>query len=898
MSQPPRVAVIAVHGVADQQPGDSARAVAGLLLQLDADGNAMMPVAQPATRRDDLYARFEASTLHIPLRPLTVSRRATRRRRRVFQLFEEHEPDESADDGDCTTPPSTVRESDTGRVGYAYFSRQLANYDPGARTPSFVTTILEGTRTTASGDAGPHIAVDVYEIHWADLSRLGRGVTAFFTGLYGAVVHLSALGRQAIDAAIEDEADGVAWRRYRSLHAWTIRLLVLFVPVINFSILLASLALLTTVYATKPASMLRVPPSLLLAACWAAGGLVMWSIMRRYERVRPGASVVGLGVYAVMLIVLTASLHSLSPSAKSRRIATMWSIQAAFALHTVTWLTLFLSALAAWLVGWWLVRVDRRTWLRARRTDDEADSVAPLRARAARTAAVTRTARVSMAVSLIAVLIPLQVGWSGILGFVATRLEPFNCLKVESLPVSNPSLQKLLAFLVPDSRAMAWWVRDPERLASPDRESADGARCREAGTQTLFGRQYLTALVLISLHTAFPVTLMLFLGTFVLLAAAAIPSVKFEGKVASIASTNGEAARAGRSLSRGLDAASIATELMWLGAFPVLFASWIWDEAARVWDLDAVSPPSLGWMHEKLLAATLPFVQPRGALVAATVVFLLGALARRGGSALDVLLDVVNYLRVFPRRGTPAARIAERYASLLRHVAAYRRDGEGYAAVVIVAHSLGSVITTDVLRALRRQANARDGDPRLASLGFGPEGERAATIPIHLFTMGTPLRQSLNRYFPHRFRWVRDEPDNGMRPLNAQPADDPSRASAPACPCVTDLGLSHWSNAYRSGDYVGRSLWLTEWYARNECGDAGGRYPEALRAFASPAGDRWEACIGLGAHTHYWDSSAPDVAQRLDELIRTAARAAPRRPRFTRDASAVPAVGSMPPPTT
>ena len=28
-----------------------------------------------------------------------------------------------------------------------------------------------------------------------------------------------------------------------------------------------------------------------------------------------------------------------------------------------------------------------------------------------------------------------------------------------------------------------------------------------------------------------------------------------------------------------------------------------------------------------------------------------------------------------------------------------------------------------------------------------------------------------------------------------------------------------------------------------------------------------EMCIGLGAHTHYWDRSAPDVAARLDALI-------------------------------
>jgi hypothetical protein len=270
----------------------------------------------------------------------------------------------------------------------------------------------------------------------------------------------------------------------------------------------------------------------------------------------------------------------------------------------------------------------------------ETGAVAAMRARAARTVAVTRTARVSMAVSLIAVLIPLQVGWSGILGFVATRFGPFENLHVESLPVANPTLQKALAFLVPDSCDLARWVRDPEELlAWPDRDSGDRARCRDGVTSPLSGRQYLTGLVLVSLHTAFPVTLLLFV---VALAIPAMPTVKLEGGVPSIASTNREAVDAGRSLSRGLHALSVATGLMWFAAFPLLFASWMWDEAARIWRVDAVSPQWLASLHESLLSLTSPLVQPRGAVVAAAVVLSLGVVARSAGAALDVLLDVVN----------------------------------------------------------------------------------------------------------------------------------------------------------------------------------------------------------------------------------------------------------------
>jgi hypothetical protein len=74
-------------------------------------------------------------------------------------------------------------------------------------------------------------------------------------------------------------------------------------------------------------------------------------------------------------------------------------------------------------------------------------------------------------------------------------------------------------------------------------------------------------------------------------------------------------------------------------------------------------------------------------------------------------------------------------------------------------------------------------------------------------------------------------------------------------------------NTYRSGDYVGRSLWLDEWYNRNGGGPHQGLTSEPIYA----ANDvlRVEACIGAGAHTHYWDDTAPDVARALDQLIRS-----------------------------
>src|SRR5207237_5379372 len=69
---------------------------------------------------------------------------------------------------------------------------------------------------------------------------------------------------------------------------------------------------------------------------------------------------------------------------------------------------------------------------------------------------------------------------------------------------------------------------------------------------------------------------------------------------------------------------------------------------------------------------------------------------------LDALLDVDNYLRQHPKRRTPRARIAERFASLLRYIGHWSDDeGHVYKAIVFVTHSQGTVITADMLNFLQ-----------------------------------------------------------------------------------------------------------------------------------------------------------------------------------------------------
>jgi len=265
-----------------------------------------------------------------------------------------------------------------------------------------------------------------------------------------------------------------------------------------------------------------------------------------------------------------------------------------------------------------------------------------------------------------------------------------------------------------------------------------------------------------------------------------------------------------------------------------------------------------------------------GTLVVGAAVGLFGFSGRLKSLALGfrpavrVMLDVDNWLREHPRDSNPTARICGRYASLLRHVANWRdplNREKGYQALVIVAHSQGTVITADLLRFLQAEkTRMKPGevyDPELARLGTGE-------VPIYLFTMGCPLRQLYGLRFPYLYAWARGvekEPVNYKPPdLNSNDTPDPST-----------LGIAQWVNAFRSGDYVGRSLWRQDestyrWDPiSNEIPDdwdpVAGK-PEKISADRN--GTRIEFCIGPGAHTHYWDHTAALIAQTLDRLINAA----------------------------
>ena len=208
---------------------------------------------------------------------------------------------------------------------------------------------------------------------------------------------------------------------------------------------------------------------------------------------------------------------------------------------------------------------------------------------------------------------------------------------------------------------------------------------------------------------------------------------------------------------------------------------------------------------------------------------------------LRVALDVDSWLREHPRNDNPTGRICARYTSLLRFISGWRdTDNRPYDALVIFAHSQGTVITSDLLRFLHRAKGGgsfRDYDNRLAGLD---------QMPIYLLTFGCPLRQLYGKRFPYLYDY------SGF-----QSGHQPSEESK-------SLGVEVWLNGYRSGDYIGRDLWKSPnpWQALPAKSRVGWQ-PWCQNSFSTYT----EFCLGSGAHTHYCDRTAPAIAKALDYLI-------------------------------
>jgi hypothetical protein len=866
-----RVAIVGVHGVGYHEAGATENAMADLLLSLPSyepppdkkeeqpAGRAQSPGGHRATPPGKLppqgknepcyYGSFRGVEVQIQLAPVKVpevARAEAESLQRALGPYDETSVMFAAGAKmKAKREGRSLSESDPGVAADGFTSLLLWNYLGAADGNAYVTKRLEGERNASApkGEAEVHI----YEVLWADLATSTNSLLRFFLALFQLILHLGTLSRTALDTSAA-ECNNTLWKIFRRLQRYAVRVLQIFLPLFKIVLLIALIAC-----APARAEALRdaiwLPPVLWMIAgpaisflarrksnrkinigpwLWAGLGLLsasvglaigwlstmvvspatassiaLWIligiplldfILSKYNSVRHGVEITGWIVYALFFAVFLANLTQ----TKSSLEAGFWMMQWLLAAVRVSWGVLILLAFVTLVLGAFAWR--------------SAGGGTPA---AARARAAVRTSRFALALPSFLFAAFTALIWASLFKLADWVSWPFFPEEMLYKPIPWGEWLRAVG-LVPDPMTM----RDPP------------INC-----------DYLRGALAWSIGYQAPVSLALFMVALFLMGWWLLPSLVTEEnpprnkKEPPRVSTNDQSVRLGTWCSRGLDSTSVLTAIFWIAAFltPAAYAV-----------LEVTNPDQS--LNAWLRSATQWMVVNWIILIAGAVV---AALVRYGSPVLGAVLDVDNYLRSGPESASPRAKIYERYVSMLRYLAAYRGpDGRGYDQVILVAHSLGALISADLLHYLHRNPDAE-----LASLNLGTNNSK-----VILMTMGNPLRQLLNRFFPYLYQWVRPRPDNPLptaetTPPSSFPVTDPDPGK---------LGVAKWISIYRSGDYIGRSLWLDEWYQRTATPT--GAYPQRP-VYKVTDGVREEMCIGAGGHIHYWDDTAPDVAQRLNDLI-------------------------------
>jgi len=829
LQAPKRIAVVAIHGVGDPPPRETAQAVANQLLHLNG-------LLEP--RR---YDPFEEQTVRITTRPVIVRERHEapsryRIRERSSYIRDFHQPGQRRDLGDLDTQ---------------FAKGQLADYEGEGPAAMYDTIRLRSTRRDP---AGPAIHVDILELFWGDLSRLGSGIWRFFAELYQLLFEIGSVGRKTMDFAALAHPRSCAWEITRFLQSWAVRTWTWSVPILN-------LLLLATVFSVLPAYILErirahypdwqgiiafaitglmlfaalvwfgwkwiptrrfwlwagLPPLVaivcagafhlfdgslshphthfgyhhLLALDWLlVTGTVLALIIRLYARRRPGSG--GFGI-VVGFLTGVAFVWSILQSENGRPEI----VQAELLVVEMIFIALFVS--------WWAM----------------------------------------MAAGLLA-------GGTGILASVLGTDPPERRRAWDALMTARMSLSLPIAIF------MILTIGLYQGLYGATVYLVEGITYdplfpwQNGNTSSVEAGKFLHGLIAISAPPL--LTLLLISAVMILSVWALFPAVLSEIRTPPAGDAGSR--QLGWWLTNGIRLLNWCERILFVTIFLVLpvdlLAFYLWD------------------VHDPfgLLGNASPAVTILGAALTVSAVGLVafrGQLQRFAAGlrpVLDVTLDVAAFLREHPRDSTPKARIYARYVSLLRHLCQ-----SDYDALVIVAHSQGTMLTADLLRFLQKER-----DPALTRMG--------GDMPVYLFTMGSPIRQLCGARFPHLFAWATGNAD--LRVLVTSDLND-LKADSGADPVA--LGVKCWVNAYRSADYIGRFLWRSERCAYNWDAPA-----------AKPPGDtrpwnpllkkpvnvsesvqngterpRVELCLGAGGHTHYFDQPDTDVAVLLDLLIKQAA---------------------------
>ncbi|MFZ1221477.1 MAG: hypothetical protein WAO00_19470 [Chthoniobacterales bacterium] len=890
-----RIALIAIHGVADQQPRDTARAAADMLLRAArvADEIPKRQVFDPRTgelsspddRTPGRYQGFEQRELRIGVTPLRTDMEGWRDKnertaaglprqevvRSAFSFrsqpqtiatqlraMETKPPHENDDPGSVATAVEPQPAPSSDDISWQYMHEQLsAGVIPESET-IYETVRLDSIRT------GSRSLVHVYEMYWADLSRPVGSIIRWLIEFYQLLFHLCLLGRKSLDfarvqyepqARLEKSSWAWLWPFFSGTQIVAEQLLALAIPILNLYLLgLASavlplllpdrsLALSVTAIIAVTVVLLvgfaafikrqlvapsgRPWPSLLLpllllgagvawicfqfwirpentrlwavAVWWVVPVIAITWLMASYQKARRGALPLGLIAAVLITGLLGYELAQSAPKPAQLEAPLMEALlrtaERTVNALSICWILLFIFALLTTIIGWLITKA----------VPDQPTLRETLQARD-KTRRAAWTTNLTIVVPAITVLILNLTLWQALItSFVPNK----------PAPVGEQTKWNFVA------KNQIWQIEHKPILEDWGQTSFDahkeGPPYAWEVTRGLMARSYTP--LYFAMAALFCLAALILVWSIL---PAVIAEIRPAARMSRPDATEKKSSWLGESLSSGFRAMRVSGEIIrftFLLMIPAVFAIY------------SFIVPS----HERFAKDLRPLNE---AFLYVGVAIVLGIVASRGPfkplalglrAGLDVALDVINWLRLHPLAANPRARICARYHALLQQIEAWRDftdETQGYDAIVILAHSQGTVITADLLRYLK----ARSLNP---------------SLPIYLFTMGCPLRQLYSLRFPHLYAWSRHADTNW----------------AGSEPHPESIAVRYWVNAYRSGDYVGRHLW----------------HPDQGQNMWSTSivhedGPKREFCIGAGAHTHYWDETAPEIAVELDRIVGLAAR--------------------------
>ena len=252
-----RVAVIAVHGVADQLPFDTARATADLLIrkrdakspgfreeQLRLEVQPLQGPGQPkapqATEAQSSETKAQTSKLQnnweagVKLACEQPGKAAVAENRKVIASAVGEAPESSANGDEAAQDRKDEEERQaileaSRNASSEYFAAQISEYRQKPADTVYQTVCL------SSKIGGTE--VDVQEMYWADQSRVQSGIFQAFEELYYVLFAVCNIGRMELDRSQSLFTDW-RWSWLRWWEACAERILILFVPLTNACLLL------------------------------------------------------------------------------------------------------------------------------------------------------------------------------------------------------------------------------------------------------------------------------------------------------------------------------------------------------------------------------------------------------------------------------------------------------------------------------------------------------------------------------------------------------------------------------------------------------------------------------------------------------------------------------------